>query len=133
MKRADVFVLSSLWEGFGNVVLESLALGLPVVSTDVRSGPREILAPQSHFDDNSEVMELAEYGILLPRLDGEFRGANEPLTASEMALSEAVVKLLRDKTLAREYSHKGFARAMAFRGEKILPIYEQLLSELVKR
>ena len=43
MKKSDIFVLSSGFEGFGMVLVEALSLGISIVSTDCPSGPREIL------------------------------------------------------------------------------------------
>ena len=55
MAKSAVFVLSSGWEGFGNVVAEALAAGAPVVSTNCPSGPAEIL-------DNGKYGELVAVG-----------------------------------------------------------------------
>ncbi|HKY54945.1 MAG TPA: glycosyltransferase, partial [Anaerolineales bacterium] len=58
MKKAAVFVLSSKWEGLPGVLIQALACGCPVVSTDCLSGP-------------SEILKDGEYGYLVPVGDVE--------------------------------------------------------------
>jgi glycosyltransferase involved in cell wall biosynthesis len=70
-QRADLFVSSSTAEGFGNVIVEALEAGTPVVSTDCQSGPREILLN-------------GRYGSLVP--------VGDPL-----ALASAMIKSLEVK------------------------------------
>lgn len=53
MKNADVYVMSSLWEGFPNSLIESMACGTTVVSTDCEGGAAEIL-------------DFGQYGALVP-------------------------------------------------------------------
>lgn len=92
LSYAHVFILSSHWEGFGNVIVEALSCGIPVVSTDCRSGPAEILA-------------AGRYGRLVP-------------VGNAMALAEAIESALEMsfdpsdlKARAKEFSPDKAAKA----------------------
>jgi glycosyltransferase involved in cell wall biosynthesis len=95
--RADLHVLSSDAEGFGNVIVEALDAGIPVVSTDCPSGPNEILCG-------------GDYGHLVPV------GNAEALAA---AMAEALTTPFDASSLR--------ARAQDFSIEKAVDQYEALL------
>lgn len=101
MKRAQLFAITSRWEGFCNVIVEALLCGLPIVSTDCPSGPAEIL-------------EDGKFGALCPVGD---------MDALAKAMEEAL-----EKPIDPEIQKK---RAMDFTVQKICDQYEALMEEVV--
>ncbi|GAQ00038.1 glycosyltransferase [Leptolyngbya sp. NIES-2104] len=97
MAGASVFVLSSVIEAFGNVLVESMAVGTPVVATNCGSGPTEIL-------------EAGKYGRLVS-------------IANPNELAEGILATLRDPLNAELLKQ----RAKAFAIERIIHQYVQVL------
>lgn len=102
MSKADIFVLSSDFEGFPNVVLEAMTCGVPVISTNCPSGPDEIITNRKN-------------GLLV--------STNDP-----GALADAITTLLGDKKLKEVIPHEAKKRVEDFRVEKILNEYELLFN-----
>ena len=77
---------------------------LPIISTDCKSGPREILAPNTNYNFNlsiNENFELDEFGILVP-------------TNSEKSLKSAIEYLYCNKNCIQDYKEKSYKRASFF-------------------
>jgi glycosyltransferase involved in cell wall biosynthesis len=103
MARADVFVLSSRYEGFGNVIVEAMALGRPVIATNCPFGPDEII------EDNVS-------GLLVP-------------VGDERALAGAIGRVLNDPALSACLAEAGCVRSEDFTPEHIVARYENLIVE----
>jgi len=99
--NAGIFVLSSRYEGLPMAMLEAMACGVSVIASDCKSGPREIL-------------QDGKCGLLVP-------------VGDEVALSEGILKLLKDRSLREKYSGLGKERAKDFHADKIVRKYEELL------
>jgi len=102
MSKADVFVLSSAWEGFGNVIVEAMACGTPVVCTNCPGGP-------------SEILNNGEYGPLVPVSDDE-------------AMAEAIEDVLAEPIDASVLQ----SRPKDFAIEPIVDQYEEVLLSVIE-
>ncbi len=105
MAKASVFVLSSLQEGFGNVIIEAMASGVPVVSTNCPTGPGEII-------------EHMKNGILVPVND-------------EKTMATAMLKILNNPALAEEFSEEGGKKAKFFSVKKSVEEYEKVFQTVL--
>ncbi len=72
MLRASIFVLSSRWEGLPGVLIEALYCGVPIISTDCPSGPREILANGKY----GKLVPVGDVDDLAKSIEGLLNGNN---------------------------------------------------------
>jgi glycosyltransferase involved in cell wall biosynthesis len=107
LAAADVFVLSSNWEGNPLAVMEAMAAGLPVIATQVGGVP--------------ELVQSTEQGLLVPASD-------------RVGFAEAMKTLLNDAEIRRAMGRAAQTRAMReFRVERMVESYANLYHETVQK
>lgn len=127
MAKCTCFVLSSLSEGFPNVLAEAMALSLPVIATNCLSGPAEILRNDGDYNAVTDKFMECDYGIITPRMEEE----NNDNAIKQ--LSEAINVLLRDKEKIKEYSSLSKQKVVDFSTEAARKQLNVIFNELVHR
>lgn len=105
MAYSDLFILSSLYEGMPNVLLESLACKTPVLSTNCPTGPKEILGEN-------------QYGCLVEN-------------NNEQEMAEKIITLYNNSALLKNKKKSGVRRSQDFDINKIISEYEDFFQNIV--
>jgi glycosyltransferase involved in cell wall biosynthesis len=103
-RKAEVFVLSSRFEGLGMVMLEAMMAGTPVIATDCPYGP-------------AEVLENGKYGLLVRTEDAD-------------SLAEGIERMFSDIGLREQLKLSGRLRAADFSAERLIPQWDRLFETL---
>ncbi|MGE4588704.1 MAG: glycosyltransferase [Acidaminococcaceae bacterium] len=132
VSRSEALISSSIFEGLSNVLLETLALGKTIISTDCKAGPREILAPNSLIEQQTNVTQYAEYGILVPPVDKLNFNSLDELTQEEIAMAEAIVAVVTNQQLRERYEKMAMIRSKDFCPDAINKNWFALLENIQK-
>jgi glycosyltransferase involved in cell wall biosynthesis len=120
ISRSSLFAFPSLFDAQPLVLLETMAVGCPIVAYDCPGGTREILASSPRISGDPNIIEEAAYGLLVP-------------TGNVEAFAHAIKRLLDDPQLRNRYSRSGRDRAMQFDMQDMADSYFDVIATATGR
>lgn len=105
-EKAEIFVLSSRMEGFPNVLIEALAFGCAVVSTNCKTGPSEVIVDR-------------ENGFLVEIDDAKM-------------MAEKITTLIKNQNLVKEFSQSAIKSVQNLSVKKIAASWSEFIDEVIR-
>ena len=134
ISNSTIFIMPSIWEGFGNTIVEAMACGTPVITANAPSGPAEIVAPKlENSNRTKEYPYTKEYGILMPPFENRYVDEKEPISATEKIWIDTVESILNDDKKREELIIRGIKRARDFDIRNLAEEWKSLIERVGKR
>lgn len=122
LKNARCFVMASKAEGFPNAMVEAMAYGVPIISTDTPGGCGEILGR----NDEIKGVVHCEYGVMTPYIY-RYEMNDEELSDEEVLLGKAMTEMLCDYELNAHYAGKATERSQFYGIDNVMRMWDELL------
>ena len=123
LSKTDLYVSTSIHEGLPMTYIEAMSLGIPIISTDCISGPREIIAPNK-FGEVINYDEIQEYGMLVSDFASIDTIDSLEIGSDERNLASRINSLLDNKEVYKSLSEKAKQRSCEFDYTNIKKIWE---------